>query len=86
MSFYIVIYSSLSMSAFWEIVEKVHKIMKFVGFSREGAGSGLGLHFEWILGPFWEQLGAKIGKKANQKPERKMMEQKVWQDFPPDAG
>jgi hypothetical protein len=41
--------------------------LKFEGFSPEGAGIGFGLHFEWILGRFWEQLGAKVEKKAIQK-------------------
>ena len=35
------------------------------GFSREGAGSGLGLHFGWILRPFGEQLGAQNRKKGD---------------------
>ena len=71
MSFYTVIYSSLGMSASWEIHEKVVKSSKFVGFSREGAGSGLGLHFGWILGPFWEHVDAQNRKKGDPETLRK---------------
>ena len=67
MSFYTLIYSSLGMSAFSEIHKKVVKIIEICGFSREGVGSGLGLHFGWISRAFWEQLVHKIGKKAIQK-------------------
>ena len=30
--------------------------MKSVGFSREGAGIGFGLHFDWIFGIFFVKL------------------------------
>ena len=57
-------------------MRKLLKSVKFVGVSREGAGSGLGFHFGWILRLFWKHLVPKIGKKAIQKPYRKIMETK----------
>ena len=67
--FYIVIYSSLGMSAFWEIHEKVWKISEILGFF---LGRALGVDLGSISGGFWDPLGTswvpKIGKKAIQKP------------------
>ena len=56
--------------------------MKFIGFPREGAGSGLGLHFGWILGPFWEQLGAQSRKKGDPGTLAKSDGKKVMRAFP----
>ena len=60
MLFCIVIYSTLGLSAFWEIHEEIIKI--------SDPRSGLGLHFTWVLKSFWEQLGVQNRKKAIQKP------------------
>ena len=60
MSFYIVIYSSLGMSAFWEIHEKVQNHGNLWGFSREGAGSRLGP----ISGGFWDHFGSSWYPKS----------------------
>ena len=67
-------------------MRKLLKSLKFVGFSREGAGSGLGLHFGWILGPFWEHLGAQNRKKGDPETLTKNDGQKVMQDFSGNAG
>ena len=68
-SFYTVIYSSLGMSAFWEIYEKVVKISEIWGFFLERA---LGADLGSISGGFWDDFGGswvpKVGKKAIQKP------------------
>ena len=54
MSFYIVIYSSLGMSAFWEIVEKIVKISEICGFFSGGP-------WEWIWAPFRVDFGTISG-------------------------
>ena len=68
MSFYTVIYSSLGMSASWEIHEKVVKITEICWFFSGG-------RWEWTWVPFRVDFGnhfgsmwlPKIGKKAIQK-------------------
>ena len=69
MSFYTVIYSSLGMSAFWEIHEKVVKIYEICWFF---LGRALGVDLGSISCGFWYPFGSswvpKIGKKAIQKP------------------
>ena len=62
-------------------MRKLLKSLKFVGFSREGAGSGLGLHFGWILGPFWEHVDAQNRKKGDPETLRKNDGKKETQDF-----
>ena len=65
---------------FWEIHEKVLKISEIVGFSREGAGSGLGsilMEFVTILGAFGKQNRKKGGPETLTKNEWK----KVLRDF-----
>ena len=68
-SFYTVIYSSLGMSAFWEIHEKVRKISEICGFF---PGRALGVDLGSIFDGFWAHFGSswvpKVGKKAIQKP------------------
>ena len=63
MSFYTVIYSSLGMSAFWEIDEKIAKICEICGFF-------LGGRWEWIWAPFRMDfvtiLGA-VGRRSRKK-------------------
>ena len=70
------------MSAFWEIHEKVRKISEICRFF---LGRALGVDLGSISGAFWGHFGSswvpEIGKKAIQKPQRKMMEQKVTQAF-----
>ena len=68
-SFYIVIYNSLGMSAFWEIHEKMLKNSEICGFF---LGRALGVDSASILIGFWDHFGSswvpKVGKKAIQKP------------------
>ena len=56
-------------SASWELHKMIDTTIGILRFcSQEGAGSGLGLHFVWIWGPFWKHMVVQIGKKAIQKP------------------
>ena len=66
-------------------MRKLFKSLKFVGFSREGAGSGLGLHFGWILGPFWEYVGAQNQEKGDPETLTKNGGKKETRDFPTNA-
>ena len=70
------------MSAFWEIHEKVGKISEICGFF---LGRALGVDLGSILSGFWDHFGSswvpKVGKKAIQKPVRKMMEKKSCKTF-----
>ena len=85
MSFYIVIYSSLGMSAFWEIHEKVAKIMKIVGsFSggrREWTWAPFRVDFGIILGP----VGAQNRKKGDPETLTKNDGKKETRDFSSNA-
>ena len=63
MSFYTVIYSSLGMSAFWEIQEKVLKSMEFLGFFSGG-------RWEWIWAPFRVDLGTILGAAGRQNRKK----------------
>ena len=64
MSFYIVIYSSLGMSAFWEIHEKVAKIIKIVG-------SFSGGRREWTWAPFQVDFGVSLGSVGAQNRKKR---------------
>ena len=85
MSFYTVIYSSLGMSAFWEIHEKVAEIMKIVGsFSggrREWTWALFRVDFGIILGP----VGAQNRKKGDPETLTKNDRKKVLQDIPSNS-
>ena len=59
MSFYTVIYSSLGMSTFWEIVEEVCKINEICRFFS-------GKHWEWTWAPFRVDLGTIWGAVGRQ--------------------
>ena len=63
-------------------MRKLLKSLKFVGFSREGAGSGLGLHFGWILGAFWEHVGAQNREKGDPETLTKNDGKKEARQFP----
>ena len=62
------------------------KSLKFVGFSREGAGSGLGLHFGWILGLFWEHVDAQNRKKGDPETLTENDGKKETRAFSTNAG
>ena len=68
MSFCIVIYNSLGMSALWEVHEKIVKIMQIGGFF---LGRALGKDLGSISDGFHDHFGSilvpKIGKKAIHK-------------------
>ena len=63
MSFYIVIYSSLGMSAFWEIVEKIVKIIEICRFFSGG-------RWDWIWAPFFVDFGTILGAVGRQSRKK----------------
>ena len=63
MSFYIVIYSSLGMSASWEIHEKVVKITEICWFFSGG-------RWEWTWAPFRVDFGTLLGAVGCPKVEK----------------
>ena len=63
MSFYIVIYSSLGMSAFWEIVEKIVKISEICRFFSGG-------RWDWIWAPFCVDFGTILGAVGRQSRKK----------------
>ena len=63
MSFYGVIYSSLGMSAFWEIHEKVVKIRGICGFFSGG-------RWEWTGVSFRLDFGIILGAVSTQNREK----------------
>ena len=69
MSFGPVIYSTLGMSAFFQIHEEINKTIEICIVFR---GRALGVDLGSISGGFWDNFGSmwmpKIGKKAIQKP------------------
>ena len=63
MSFYTVIYSSLGMSACWEINEKITKITEICGFFSGG-------RWEWTWASFrvdFETIWGAIGRQSRKK-------------------
>ena len=86
MSFYIGIYSSLGMSAFREIVEKIEKVIEICRFFSGG-------RWDWIWAPFWMDFGTILGavgrqsrKKGDAETLTKNQWKKVAQDIPEDPG
>ena len=67
-------------------MRKLLKSLTFVGFFREGAGSGLEVHSGWILGPFWEHVGAQNREKGDPETLTKNDGKKETQDFSANAG
>ena len=63
MLFCIVIYSTLGMSAFWEIHEKIVKINEIAGFFSEGP-------WEWTRAPFRMDFGTTVGAVGYLKSEK----------------
>ena len=63
MSFYIVIYSSLGMSAFWEVVEKIVKIIEICRFFSGG-------RWDWIWAPFCVDFGTILGAVGRQSRKK----------------
>ena len=81
MSFYIVIYSSLGMSAFWEIGEKIAKISEICGFFSGG-------RWEWTWAPFridFETILGAVGRRSRKKGDPESLTENdgktVLQDF-----
>ena len=63
MSFYIVIYSSLGMSAFREIVEKIEEVIEICRFFSGG-------RWDWIWAPFlvdFEAILRAVGRQSRKK-------------------
>ena len=86
MSFYTIIYSSLGMSTFWEIVEEVCKINEICRFFS-------GKHWEWTWAPFRVDLGTiwgAVGRQNRNKGDPETLTEndgtKMMRAFPPDAG
>ena len=63
MSFYTVIYSSLGMSASWEIHEKVVKITEICRFFSGG-------RWDWIWAPFSVDFGTILGAVGRQSRKK----------------
>ena len=63
MSFYTVIYSSLGMSASWEIHEKVVKITEICWFFSGG-------RWEWTWAPFRVDFGTILGAVGRQNRKK----------------
>ena len=63
MSFYIVIYSSLGMSAFWEIVEKIVKVIEICRFFSGG-------RWDWIWAQFFVDFGTILGAVGRQSRKK----------------
>ena len=74
MSFYIVIYSSLGMSAFWEIHEKVSEISEICGFF---LGRALGVDLGSISGGFRDNFGSSWYPKSEKRRSINVNE-KLW--------
>ena len=86
MSFYIVIYSSLGMSAFREIVEKIEKVIEICRFFSGGRR-------DWIWCPFSMDFGTILGAVGRQSREKcdpesltKSHRKKVAQAIPGGSG
>ena len=86
MSFYTVIYSSLGMSASWEIHEKVVKITENCWFFSGG-------RWEWTWAPFRVDFGTILGacgaqnrKKGDPETLTKNDGKQIMRAFPTDAG
>ena len=72
MSFYTVIYSSLGMSAFWEIVEKIVKISEICRFFSGG-------RWDWIWAPFSVDFGTTlraVGRQSRKKDDPEILTKK----------
>ena len=67
MSFYIIVYSSLGMSAFWEIHEKVVNICEICVFF---LGRALGVDLGSISGGFGDQFGSMWYPKSRKRRSR----------------
>ena len=85
MSFYTVIYSSLGMSASWEIHEKVVKITEICWFFSGG-------RWEWTWAPFRVDFRTILGACGCPKSEKRRsrnLKEKQWkketQDFPANS-
>ena len=63
MSFYIGIYSSLGMSAFWEIGEKIVKVSEICRFFSGG-------RWDWIWAPFSVDFGTILGAVGRQSRKK----------------
>ena len=71
MSFGRVIYSTLGMSAFWEIHEEINKTIEICRVFR---GRALGVDLGSISGGFWYPFGAAGRPKSEKRRSRKLNE------------
>ena len=74
MSFYIVIYCSLGMSAFREIVEKIEKVIEICRFFSGGRWDGIWAPF---LSGFWDDFGSSWAPKSEKRRPRKSNEKSL---------
>ena len=83
MSFYIVIYGSLGMSAFWEIVEKIVKIFEICRFFSGG-------RWDWIwvtfLSVFWDDFGSSWAPKSEKRRSRNSDEKSLKKSSAVNSG
>jgi hypothetical protein len=74
MLFYIVIYSSLGMSAFWEVVEEIVKIIEICKFFSGG-------RWDWIRVPFFVDFGTilgAVGRRSRKKGDPETLTKNHW--------
>ena len=85
MSFYSVIYSSLGMSAFWEIIEKIVKISEICWFFSGGPWEWIWVPFQVDFGTISGAVGTQNRKKGDPETLTKNDGTKVTQAFPSNA-
>ena len=81
MSFYIVIYSSLGMSAFWEIVGKIEKIIEICRFFSGGRWDWMWVQFFVDFGTILGAVGRQSRKKGDPETLTEIIEKKSCEAF-----